>query len=275
MSIARILGVIALTALGSVIALPAVAQTARPGDKAVEGMIEQVEKASSTFQRALDKDIKKATVRGAQGEVDMKAFLEDFTTSIERLKDRFDSKYAASAEVNALMSYADGMEKFIQSQPPTLKGRSEWDEFKASLNSLAGAYGTTFPAAPHPPRRMNDLEIQQAADAAGKNGDNLKRELKAVFGKEDKAGIEAAEGSIEAMHKAAKALKSRVDDGKPASGEAAAFVEAVRKVDASVAGKTLPAKAKTASDGIAAAVAKVEQAFNIPAAQAPAAAPST
>lgn len=275
MSIARILGVIALTALGSVIALPAVAQTARPGDKAVEGMIEQVEKASSTFQRALDKDIKKATVRGAQGEVDMKAFLEDFTTSIERLKDRFDSKYAASAEVNALMSYADGMEKFIQSQPPTLKGRSEWDEFKASLNSLAGAYGTTFPAAPHPPRRMNDLEIQQAADAAGKNGDNLKRELKTVFGKEDKAGIEAAEGSIEAMHKAAKALKSRVDDGKPASGEAAAFVEAVRKVDASVAGKTLPAKAKTASDGIAAAVAKVEQAFNIPAAQAPAAAPST
>jgi hypothetical protein len=274
MSIARILGVVALTALGVVIALPAVAQTARPGDKAVEGLIEQVEKSASTFQRALDKDIKKATVRGAQGEVDMKAFLEDFTTSIERLKDRFDKKYAASAELNALMSYAEGMEKFIQSQAPTLKGRSEWDEFKATLNSLAGAYGSNFPNPTNPPRRMNDLEIQDAAAAAGKNGDNLKRELKTVFGKEDKAGIEAAEGSIEAMHKAAKALKSRVDDGKPASGEAVAFVEAVRKVDASVAGKTLPAKAKTASDGIAAAVAKVEQAFNIPAAQA-AAAPST
>ncbi|MBB6096086.1 soluble cytochrome b562 [Povalibacter uvarum] len=274
MSIARILGVVALTALGAVIALPAVAQTARPGDKAVEGLIEQVEKSANTFQKALDKDIKKATVRGAQGEVDVKAFLEDFKTSIERLKERFDKKYAASAELNAVMSYADGMEKFIQSQAPTLKGRSEWDEFKASLNNLAGAYGSNFPNATNPPRRMNDLEIQDAAAAAGKNGDNLKRELKTVFGKEDKAGIEAAEGSIEAMHKAAKALKSRVDDGKPASGEAVAFVEAVRKVDASVAGKTLPAKAKTASDGIGAAVAKVEQAFNIPAAKA-AAAPAT
>ncbi len=264
---------IALMALAAVISFPAGAQTARLGDRAVKDLIGQTEKSAETFKRALDKNIKKATVRGADGEVDMAAFLDDFGTSIERLKERFDAEYAASAELNSVMRYAGDMEKFIQSQPPTLKGRSEWDSFKSTLNSLAGAYGTTFPAdEANPPRRMNDLEIQQAADSAVTNGSSLGRELKSVFGKEDKQGIDAAEADIEAMQKAAKAMKSRINSGKPASGEATAFVDSARKLQASLAGKTLPAKAKTANDAIVTAVAKVEQAFNIPAAAASAAA---
>lgn len=66
-----------------------------------------------------------------------------------------------------IMKRAEGLDKFVDSQPASLKGRSEWDTFTASLNELAGAYGTTFPLkADSPPRRMNDLEIQQATESA-------------------------------------------------------------------------------------------------------------
>jgi hypothetical protein len=174
------------------------------------------------------------------------------------------------------MRYAEGMEKFIQSQPPSLKGRSEWDEFKSSLNTLAGAYGSAFPLDPaKPPRRMNDLEIQQAADSAIDHGRDLRGELSKVFDKEDKQGKEAATNDSEAMEKAAKNLKARVDDNKPASGEAAVFADSVKKLQAGLAGKTLTDKAKTANDGISAALSKIEQAFNMKPPVAEESAPAT
>jgi hypothetical protein len=263
-----------LAALGTIAgSLPVLAQTARPGDRAVEEMIEQVQKSEEQFARALDRDVKRGTVRSPNGEVDVEAFLDDFETSIERLDDRFDQKYSASSELATVMHYATGMDNFIASQPPSIKGRSEWDEFKVSLNALAAAYGSTFPVdAAKPPRRMNDLEIQQAADSARSHADDLRRELSDVYGKDDKAGKEAAQDGVEALQTAAKNLKSRVDDGKPASGEAAVFVDAANKLHASIGSRTLTADAKTASDGITSAVNKVEQAFGMKPPEEPAAA---
>jgi hypothetical protein len=247
------------------IALPAGAQTARPGDRAVEDLIEQVLKAEEQFVRALDKNIKKSTVRGASGETDVENFLDDFKTSLDRLEERFDSKYAASAELNAVLRQAGDIERFIQSQSPSLKGRSEWDDFKASLQTLAAAYGSVFPPDPNkPPRRMNDYEIQQAADSAIDHGSDLKRELSDVFTKEEeKDAKETAQDDIEAMQSAAKKLKSRVDDGKPASGEAGVFVASVKKLHSTLGSRTLSEDAKTANDGISKALAKVEQAFGM------------
>jgi len=269
-SFSALLGVAVLS-----LALPAGAQTARPGDRAVEDLIEQVQKSEEVFVKKLDKNIKKATIRGASGEVEVENFLKDFETNLERLEERFDSKYSASAELNAVMHQAGGIEKFIQSQPPTLKGRSEWDDFKASLQALAAAYGSVFPVdESKPPRRMNDLEIQQAADSAIDHGSKLRRELSDVFTKEEKPAKQTAEENIDAMQKAAKNLKARVDDGKPASGEAGAFAESARQVHSSLGSRTLSDDAKTASDGISAALAKVEQAFNMSSAPA-AAAPAT
>jgi hypothetical protein len=260
--------VLAFSALS--FALPASAQSARPGDRAVKDLIEQVQKSEQVFARALDKNVKKSTIRGASGEVDVENFLKDFETSIDRLEERFDAKYSASAELHAVMRQAGGIEKFIQSQPPALKGRSEWDDFKASLQSLAAAYGSVFPLdESKPPRRMNDLEIQQAADSVIDHGSKLRKKLSDVFSKEEKQARETAQTDIDAMQKAAKNLKARVDDGKPASGEAAVLADSVKKLRASLGTRTLPGDAKTASDGISAAVAKVEQAFGIAATSEP------
>lgn len=238
-------------------------QSARPPDKEVGKMIESTQKAAQTFERALDKDLKKSIVRSSTGEMQMSTFLEDFNTGLDRLKERFKPNYAASAELNAVMARAGELNDFIQTQPPSLKGRSEWDEFAGSLNTLAAAYGSQFPMKDTPPRRINDLEVQQAADAAVKSGQSLRKSLSKVYGKEDKDAMKTAEDHIDAMSKAAKGLKDRVGDDKPASGEAAVFAESVQKVKESLGERTLTADAKTASDGIDASLAKVEQAFSM------------
>jgi hypothetical protein len=251
-------------ALAALFSVTAFAQSARPSDKQVQTLIEQTQKSEADFDRALDPNLKKAIVRGASGEVMVSIFLQDFKTDIERMKERFDPKYAASAELVMIMKRAEGLDKFIDAQPASLKGRSEWDTFTASLNELAGAYGTTFPLkADSPPRRMNDLEIQQATESAVTNGQALRKSLSTIYGKEDKDGIKAAETQIDEMTKAAKGLKARVDDSKPASGEAVVFTEAAAKVQTAIGERTLTADAKTAADGLKASASKVEQAFGM------------
>ena len=238
------------------------AQSARPPDSQVDSLIEQMEKAASQFERSLDRDLKKATIRSPNGEMQMEPFLEDFNTSIERLKDRFDKDYSASSELTALMRRATDLDNFIRSQPPSLKGRSEWDSYSASLNALAAAYGSAFPMKEdNPPRRMNDLEIKQAADNAVKNGQSLKKSLSKVYGKDEDAARKTAAAEVDAMTKGAKGLKDRVDDRKPASGEAAVFAEAVKKLQTTLGTKTLTVDATKALEGINASFSKVEQAF--------------
>ena len=252
-----------LTAL-ALLSGPALAQSARPPDSQVESLIGQMEKSASQFERSLDRDLKKATIRSPNGEMQMESFLEDFNTGIKRLKDRFDKDYSASSELLALMRRATELDTFIRSQPPSLKGRSEWDVYAASLNALASAYGSAFPMQEdNPPRRMNDLEIKQAADSAVKSGSSLKSALSKVYGKDEDAARKTAAAEIDAMSKGAKGLKARIDDKKPASGEAAVFTEAVKKLQTTLSAKTLTPEATKALDGINASFRKVQQAFGM------------
>lgn len=240
------------------------AQTARPTDDGVVSMIEAVQKDVKEFERKLDKDVRKGKVRGPTAEVDVDSYLEDFNDNIEKLGDRFKKDYSASAEVLTVLNQANGIQKFIDSQPPTLKGRSEWDVAKASLNQLAQAYGTTFP----PPanasaRRINDAELEQAAEIVAKQAETFRKGVKDAYSKEEKGALETVQADADAVSDAARKLASKIDDEKPATGEAANLVRSVAAVEKDVAGRTLPATATAAWTEISKAMNKINQSFGV------------
>jgi hypothetical protein len=188
--------------------------------------------------------------------------MKDFDTDLDRLAERFKKSYSASAEVVAVMQKGEGVQRFIDSQSASLKGRSEWDVAAASLKELAGAYGTTFPVpADAPPRRINDEEIMQAADAMTKSAQNYKKQLKGGFTKEESAQLAAAQKSADELSTAAKNLKSRVSSGKAASGEAGVVAEKYAAVQAATAGRSLPEAAQGEWKSVSSAAGKIEQAF--------------
>lgn len=264
-------------------AQPATAQVARPSDKAVSSSIESVQKSVKAFEKSLDSKLKNGTIRGATTEVNVKNYLDDFNTDLERLRQRFKPKYSASAELQGVLRKANGIDRFVKSQPASMKGRSEWDVTSAELNKLAGAYDATFPLPDDAAvRRINDAEIVEATDAVTKGASSYRSALKGAFTKEESAALTTAQKSVDALTTAAKNLKSRINSGKPASGEAVVLSEKLAAAQATVAGRTLPEPATAAWKGIAAAVDKVNQAFGAaepkaaPAAAAqPTAAPAT
>jgi hypothetical protein len=214
------------------------------------------------FERNLDSKVANGTIRGATTEVNVKNYMKDFNEDLDRLRERFKSDYSASAEAATVLTKAGGIQKFIDSQPASLKGRSEWDVAAASLKELAAAYGTTFPVpAETPPRRINDEEITQAADTMTKHAQNYKKQLKGAFTKEESEQLAAAQKSADELAAAAKNLKSRVKSGKPASGEAGVVAEKYAAAQAAVAGRSLSEQAQGEWKNVSSAAGKIEQAF--------------
>jgi hypothetical protein len=241
---------------------PAAAQVARPGDKAVAKLIGEAIDSVEEFERRLDPSLRKGTIRGESAEVDVSRYLDDFEEDFERLRKRFKPDYSASAEAVAVLRRANDIDRYMKSQPPSLKGRSEWDVAAADLNRLAGAYGTEFPAAGTiSARRVNDREIETAAATVMQQAQAYRKALKPAYAKEEAAALKAAQANADALAQAAKALKTRIAGGDPASGEAGVLLEKLAAVEQDAAGRTLPEPATAAWTGITRAVARIKDAF--------------
>ncbi|HEX7037884.1 MAG TPA: hypothetical protein VF210_19115 [Pseudomonadales bacterium] len=246
------------------LAAPAAAdvQYARPSDREVAAAIENVEDAVREFERALDRDFRRSTLRSDEAEVDVENFLKDFQTDIERLSDRFDRKYSASGEATTVLRKANDIDEFVRSQPPSFEGRSEWDVAAAVLSALAAAYETSFPiAAEDNARRINDAELEDAAESISEHARAYRKALKQAFAKEERDALEAARDQAEALSDAAETLRSRIRSGKPASGEAGVVAAEFAALETAVEGRTIPESAEADRQAMADALGKIEQAF--------------
>jgi hypothetical protein len=249
-------------ALAALCIAPVSAQVARPTDREVSEMMEGVQKSVKQFEKSLPSDFKRSTLRGEKTDVNVENYMKDFNQDLERLRERFNPTYSASADVAVVLHKASKVDAFVKSQPPSFKGRSEWDAAAAELQKLAAAYETTFPTPPDASaRRVNDKEIQQAADAISKEARAYRKALSSAYTKEEKDALAAAQKSADGLSKAAESLRSRSESGKPASGEAGVLAEALTAVETAVAGRTLPESATAAWGRIATAAQTIEQAF--------------
>lgn len=251
-------------AFSSLALQPASAQVARPGDKAVAKAIDRAIDSVDEFVHRLDSDLRKGTIRGASAEVDVSRYLDDFEEDFERLRKRFKSEYSASAEAVVVLRRANDVDRFMKSQSPSIKGRSEWDVASVDLNQLALAYGATFPATGETSaRRVNDREVEQAVAAVIKQAQSYRKALKPSFASLESDALKSALANVDALAKAAKALKARIASGDPASGEAGVLFEARMAVAKDATGRTLSEAAATAWSDTTKAIVTIERAFGV------------
>ena len=235
--------------LAVLVAAP-VAAAERPNDKDVKQLLDRIYQERDRFEDQLDGQLKHSTLRGPQGEVAVDQYLDDLQENCNRLKDRFNGDYAASAEATTVLRQGSDIQRFMAGQPPNFKGASEWNRLAASLGELAAAYGTTFPLAEGAAaRRVNDREMKQTAEDVANAADRFKKELDSSLKQDksvDQATRENALKDVDGVKNAAKALASRVGDGNPASGEAKTLVDRVAATQASSTVRPLSPAAKTA-----------------------------
>ena len=242
--------------------LPALAQAQpeRVSDKDVKLLLDQVDEGRDKFEGNLDGDFKGSTVRGPDGEVKVSGALQDYQDSTKKLKDRFTPDYAASAEVAVVLQQSTRIDTFMKGSPAGMKGRSEWDRQAMNLKRLAEMYGTTFPLpAGAAVRRMNDKETAAAADAIAEAADHFKSDLdNTTLAKPAK---DAAKKDTDLLIKYANAVKSRTNDGKPATNEMRQLVDQVGQLQKLFAAQ--PAPSMTNWQDVRTSLGKLQQAFGM------------
>jgi hypothetical protein len=261
----RILNVSATTALGVAVMLgvPVVAQGPdRLTDKDVKALIDTVYEARDRFEDQLDGKVKDAVLRGPSGEVNVSRFLDDFQENVDRLKNRFKPDYAASAEAAAVLRQGSAISAFMKTQPPGLKGTSEWDRLAGSLTRLAGVYNASFPLTNESVRRVSDGEAAAAAEEVEKQVDQFKN---AVNRERTLAGPakDALKDAADVLKDSAKALRSRLNDSKPSTAEARQLFDALRRLEESSKSQKLPSSSLTSLGAMKAPLTTLRNAFGM------------
>jgi hypothetical protein len=247
-------------------ALPAIAQAPpeRLSDKDVKALIEQVDQERDKFEGNLDGKLKDSLLRSDTTDIKVSAALQDYQDNIKKLKERFTADYSASAELQVVLKQANKIDNFVKTSNLVTKGGSEWDREAVSLKRLAVAYGTTFPMPPGAAvRRMNDKEAAEAAGAIADAADRCKDEFDKVPDSAlPKADKETVKKGLETLGKQAESVKSRLNDGKPATAEVQQLMAQVAVVQRFIdAHPVLMTKASW--DALHTSLAKVQQAFEL------------
>lgn len=258
----------ALTAaLFVLLATPQPPAAERLSDKDVKALLEQVNHERDRFEDALDGRLKNSTLRGPGGEVKVDKFLDDLQENVNRMHDRYTPGYSASAEVNTVLQQGTRMHDYISQQAPNVQGASEWNRLAGSLGRLAEAYGTSFPLPDRATaRRLNDQEVRDASNQVARAADQYRKALDNSLKADksiDKATREKATQDAAALVKDAKALSSRIADGKPASGEARQLMDHATRVRSAASGMTLSPAAQTAWSSVTSGLDEVAQGFGL------------
>src|SRR5262245_37589814 len=96
----RVMLAAALTVLGADFTAGAVGT--RLNDDEVKQLLERVHHDRDRFEDQLDGQLKRSTLRGPGGEVQVERYLDDLQDNVNRLRDRFSDSYAAEQEVTTV-----------------------------------------------------------------------------------------------------------------------------------------------------------------------------
>jgi hypothetical protein len=250
--------------LGSSVAALAWQAGERPSDRELKQIIEDLDRGRDRFEDQLDPKVKASIIRNDKGEINVERYLDDLQSNLKNLKDRFDSKYAASKEAETVLRQCSDIHTHIKARPGEMKGGSEWDTMATGLTRLAQAYGTEFPVPRDAViRRFNDAETADIADELAKSADQLRKQIeqeKSLAAPLRESGKQAAD----ALAKQAKLVKSRAGDSRPATSETRTLMELARKVgDFMQAQSSLLPGTTGAWNSVQAPLAKLQQAYGI------------
>jgi hypothetical protein len=254
-----------LSFLSSPQAPPAAA--ARLTDQQVKELFDRVDNDRDRFEDQLDGNVKHKVLRGPAGEVDVEKFLDDLQDNVDKMKGRYKDDYAAGSEVATVLRQSSAVQRFMATQPPNMKGGSEWGRLASSLNELAVAYGTTFPTPDDATvRRIGDHEIADAASKMADAADQFRKRLDDALKLEThipQTSREAAVAEANGLKKDADALADRLNDHKPASGEATALLLRAARIQTTAATLSLPSSATDAWKAVLPPLTTIAHGFNL------------
>jgi hypothetical protein len=133
--------------LGLGIALNETAQAQQPyrvSERQLSNTLRRLDQNSTRFRNSLDTSLDRSRSDGTRAEDDINAFVRDFDSSVEYLRQRFNDRQSVAADVESVLQKAAVIDNFIARSPAAARSRSDWALVRADLDTLASAYGVSW-----------------------------------------------------------------------------------------------------------------------------------
>ena len=225
-----------LTIIAAIVATVFAATSASAADRLSDSqltqLVQNIDKGFDSWKDELERrNLDDAVIKSAAGTVDVRKFLDDMEDSLDVVKDRLKSDYAAGPEVTALLRRASDVERRY-----ALQGRPDsWQPVSTQFAQLAAAYAVSWPMEGNASaqRKMDGelaAEVRQLADASDRLRSNALRA--ASDANRPKPDRDAAERDLKALKEAAKRLESNLKNHRAVMSDASQVLDLSAKAAA-------------------------------------------
>lgn len=224
------------------VALPA--EAARLTDRQVEGLLGAIEHEVADLRKAVEPEMRKATFRGATGEVRIDEFLDTFEQHAHEAQSVFRRDRSADRQVRALLTDAAALERHAAEGASLYGAEEAWALLRVHFDRLADAYGADFGSDPSDwtvGRLGDEVVADQAIDLAR----DLKRFRRALDRGARDGGVETAErkaasGTVAALVETSRELGKNVSRGDDPAAEVSELCSRAERVHSFVTDHDLP-----------------------------------
>ena len=113
-------------------------------DRQVQFLLNRIETTTDTYKRDVDTALNRSRLNNTDSEEMITGYITDFETAIDSLKQRFDSRSSADADVEDLLNRASDIDQFMSRNRLTPTAQRNWTTIRTDLNTLARYYGVSW-----------------------------------------------------------------------------------------------------------------------------------
>lgn len=113
-------------------------------DRQVEQLITRIENRTNTFRSTLDATLDRSRIDGTREEDDINRLVGDFENATNQLRDRFNSRRSAAADVQNVLDQASLIDSFMRRNRVGVRAERDWASLRVDLNELARVYGVSW-----------------------------------------------------------------------------------------------------------------------------------
>jgi hypothetical protein len=217
-------------------------QPYRIDDKEVEKMIRRIEQQSDRFKSSLDSALDKSRLNDTTREDDINAFVKGFYERTKHLREQFNHRRSASADVQGVLDQAARIDGFVSRTQVSSRAQEDWNTLKSYLSDLANAYNVGWSWGSGPmggsvssePYRVSDKEVERVLSHIEKQSDKFRSALDSALDKSRFDGTNREDDInlfVKNFYQATKKLRDRFNDHKSTSADVQSVLDRAAEID--------------------------------------------
>ena len=116
----------------------------RISEKEMKDLLSRIDKQAAAYRSSLKDSLDHSRIDDSKEEDRINDFVKGFEKATERLKDRYNDKNTASAEVEEVLRRAARIDSFMDRHDLSSRAESDWSALRQNLDTLAEAYSVSW-----------------------------------------------------------------------------------------------------------------------------------